>query len=441
MVTTAVTSRATSSLPLTVGKYSLGIGDRFGQQAEAQLRACQLAEQHGVPLTPVWNKSNREHLIIGSQPASVRRAAEAAVAALGWTTPFHVDADHVTRETVDAFLEASDYYTIDVAAAIGKPVSAADATVFLDRHPELLRPIDLPGVGSQLVIAAPAAQAAVAKYRLAVREAGRTYRHIEAAKGKGAFITEVSMDETDTPQTPAELLIILAGLAEEGVPVQTIAPKFTGRFNKGVDYVGDVARFEAEFRAHVAVLALAVQWYRLPASLKLSLHSGSDKFSIYPAIHRALRDFDAGIHVKTAGTTWLEELIGLAEAGGDGLALAQQIYAEAYAHQEELCAPYAAVIDIDAAQLPAPGEVSRWSAAQFAAALCHDPACPQYNPSLRQLLHVGYKIAAHLGDCYLALVRKYRDPIARHVTGNLFERHVQPIFLANAPARGSRAGW
>ena len=102
--------------------------------------------------------------------------------------------------------------------------------------------------------------------------------------------------------------------------MQTIAPKFTGRFNKGVDYVGDLAQFEKEFNDDLAVIAFAVKEFGLPADLKLSVHSGSDKFSIYPAIRRAIRRTGAGLHIKTAGTTWLEELIGLASAGGEGLA-------------------------------------------------------------------------------------------------------------------------
>src|SRR6185437_9725016 len=112
------------------------------------------------------------------------------------------------------------------------------------------------------------------------------------------FITEVSMDETDLPQTPPELLVILAALADEKIPLQTIAPKFTGRFNKGVDYVGDVAGFEREFSQDLAVIAFAIERYGLPASLKLSVHSGSDKFSIYAPIRRALADFGAGLHIK-----------------------------------------------------------------------------------------------------------------------------------------------
>lgn len=169
------------------------------------------------------------------------------------------------------------------------------------------------------------------------------------------------MDETDAPQTPPELLVILALLADDRVPLQTIAPKFTGRFNKGVDYVGDLAQFEREFRDDVAVCSFAARQYGLPATLKLSVHSGSDTFSLYPVIRRTLASTGAGIHLKTAGTTWLEELVGLAEAGGDGLALTKEIYAYALDHVGEFCAPYAAVIDVDRQRLPPAAEVNGWS--------------------------------------------------------------------------------
>src|SRR5258705_12407575 len=155
------------------------------------------------------------------------------------------------------------------------------------------------------------------------------------------------MDETDSPQTPVELLIILAAIADEKIPIQTIAPKFTGRFNKGVDYVGDVAQFTKEFNEDLAAIAFAIETYGLPENLKLSVHSGSDKFSIYNAIHDAMKTFDAGGHMKTAGTTWVEELIGLAEAGGSGLGDAKAVLAEAYGPSEEVCGPYATRTEID----------------------------------------------------------------------------------------------
>jgi len=138
------------------------------------------------------------------------------------------------------------------------------------------------------------------------------------------------------------------------------------------------------------------------------------------------------VHLKTAGTTWLEELIGLAESGGDGLALAKEIYAQAYDHREELCAPYATVIDIDPAKLPLPQEVARWSSVQYTSALRHDPHSPAYNSSLRQLLHVGFKVAAKMGDRYLNLVEANEAIIARNVTDNLYNRHIAPVFLGAA---------
>lgn len=237
------------------------------------------------------------------------------------------------------------------------------------------------------------------------------------------------MDETDSPQTPVELLIILAMIADEQIPIQTIAPKFTGRFNKGVDYVGDAEQFSKEFREDLATIAYAVRTYGLPKSLKLSVHSGSDKFSIYRAIYEAVTSFGAGVHLKTAGTTWLEELIGLAEAGGDGLALAKEIYAEAFAHMDELTMPYATVIDIDHEALPSPGEVAGWTGDQFTGALRHDQANSAYNPSFRQLLHVGFKVAAKMGPRYLEALEANEAIVARNVTINLFERHIRPVFL------------
>src|SRR6187402_3826654 len=103
---------------LTLGKYSVGIGDRFAHQAAAQLRAFAIAAENGAHVIPVWNKSNREHTIIGSDPASTRAAADAAVKALGWPNPYHVDADHIRLETVDRFVAHCDFYTIDVADSI-----------------------------------------------------------------------------------------------------------------------------------------------------------------------------------------------------------------------------------------------------------------------------------------------------------------------------------
>jgi tagaturonate epimerase len=412
-----------------LSRYSLGVGDRFAHQAEAQLQACMLAAKHGVEVIPVWNKSNREHSIIGSEPASARAAADAAVKNLGWTRPYHLDADHINFDTVDRFLEPCDFYTIDVADWIGKPANDADVQAFSDCHTELHSELRIDGIDAAVAVNRGTVARVIGKYLTAVKEAGKIYRKIEAKKGRGKFITEVSMDETDAPQTPVELLIILAAIADEKIPIQTIAPKFTGRFNKGVDYQGDLGQFNKEFSDDVATIAFAVKQYVFPSNLKLSVHSGSDKFSIYKPIRETLTKFNAGVHLKTAGTTWLEELIGLAEGGGTGLQLAKDIYAIAYAKCDELCAPYASVIDIDPDRLPAPEQVNQWPAAKFVTALRHDRNNAAFNSSFRQLLHVGFKVAAKMGSRYLDLLAEFKPSIAKNVTGNLFERHIKPLFI------------
>lgn len=414
---------------MDIEKYSMGIGDRFARQGKAQLRAMMLARQQGAHVVPVWNKSFREHEIIGTKPADVRAEADAATAELSWQGAYHVDADHIGLKNVDLFLEASDFFTLDVADFTGQPADEKAVEEFVAGQSRFVGELQLEGIDEPMIITEDLLRQAARKYLLAVQEAGRIYRHICDAKGEGRFITEVSMDETDAPQTPVEMLLILAAIATEDIPAQTIAPKFTGRFNKGVDYVGDVEQFTREFRQDLAVLRFAVHEFGLPKTLKLSVHSGSDKFSIYGPIHQALRDFDAGLHLKTAGTTWLEELIGLAEAGGDGLAIAKEVYATAYPKFDELCQPYATVIDIDRDKLPTPEDVEGWSGEQYAAALRHEQDCPEFNPHFRQLLHVGYKVAANMGDRYLNALADHEDVVARNVTENLFERHIQPIFL------------
>lgn len=414
---------------LVLEKYSFGVGDRFAHQATAQLLAFQKLADHGVDVAPVWNKSNREHTFVGSEPQSVYDAAATAVQACGWKRPWHIDADHIQLGTVDRFLSCSDFFTIDVADFIGKPSSASDVDAFVQRHPELTSALAIPGIDDPLTISSDFVREVAGKYLVAVQAASQIYRHIASVKGENAFIAEVSMDETDSPQTPPELLVILAALADEKIRLQTIAPKFTGRFNKGVDYVGDLDQFAREFNNDVAVLSFAAKQYGLPKNLKLSVHSGSDKFSLYPIIRETLQRTGAGVHLKTAGTTWLEELIGLAEAGGDGLALTQEIYAYALAHVDELCAPYASVIDIDRSQLPSSDTVNGWSGPDLAAAIRHIPSDPRFNANVRQLLHVSFKVAAKAGSRYTDLLKANTEIVGKQVTENLFDRHMKPLFL------------
>ncbi len=407
----------------------MGIGDRFGREGAAQLGAIIRANEAGLPLAPVWNKSHREHAIVGTTPEGVRSEADDAVRKCGWTGPYFVDADHIGLETVDGFLASSDFFTLDVADYIGAEPAADDLAKFVEKHRTCAGCLQIPGIDGEFVISGETIENAARKFLRAVREAGCTYRRIEQAKGAGNFVTEVSMDETEQPQTPAEMLLILAAVADEGIPAQTIAPRFTGRFNKGVDYVGDAAQFAREFEQDIAVIAYAVEHFTLPENLKLSVHSGSDKFSIYGPMHEAIGKFNAGVHLKTAGTTWLEELIGLASAGDDGLAIAKTIYRNSLDRFGELYGPYASVVDIDPTALPSAETVSAWDGDAFASALRHDPACAAYNPNLRQLLHVAYKVAAEMGNRFLDALEKHAEVIAENVAENIYDRHIRPLFF------------
>lgn len=378
---------------MTISKYSFGIGDRFAHEGVNQLKALIAAEKKfGVHFTPVWNKSNREHTIIGTEPASTRAEADAAVKALDYKDQYFCDADHININNVDKFIDACDFFTLDVADYIGKTGTMEE------------------------------------RYLPAIKKAGELYRHIAAKKGADNFVTEVSMDEVDRAQTPEEIKYILTEIAREQIPVQTFAPKFTGRFNKGVDYVGDLAQFEKEFEEDLKVIQWAVKELGLPANLKLSIHSGSDKFSIYPIMGRLIRKYDMGIHVKTAGTTWLEEIIGLSLADPEALKLAKKIYRIALTRMDELTVPYATVIDVDKSKLPDPDAVDAWDAETFAKTLRHDESEPLYNPSFRQLIHVSFKVAAELKDEYIPALERSEAVIGREIEANIGERHVKLLF-------------
>jgi len=413
---------------MKLGKYSIGLGDRFSYQGVAQLRAVVKANQFGLDISPVWNKSNREHIYVHSHPDDVRKEADAAVAELRFKGKYFVDADHINLSTVAPFVETADFFTLDVASFIGKESSPEDVAAFIASCGKYIGNLVIPGINHSLHVTKESLEIIAGKFLAATQQASEIYKYLIAGKGVGTFITEVSMDEVESPQTPMDLLFILKMLADKGVPAQNIAPKFTGRFNKGVDYKGDIDQFAKEFEEDVLVLDYAIKEFGLPAEIKLSIHSGSDKFTIYPIMAQIIKKYDKGIHVKTAGTTWLEEVIGLAVAGGEGLVLAKQIYANSYNRSEELCAPYADVIDIDAKQLPSVEEVNAWSSEKYANTLRHIPEHPDYNANFRQLIHVAYKVAAEMGTTYTSLLEKYADVIGSCVEENIYDRHLKRLF-------------
>lgn len=414
---------------MKLAKYSFGIGDRFAHQGGAQLAAITKAMEQDVQITPVWNKSHREHKIIRSSPVETREEADRAVREAGWRGKYYVDADHINLTNVDEFLEHSDFFTIDVAGFIGKSAGREAVEAFVEAKSNLIGMLSVPGISEPFEITESMIRQTAATFLKAISEVERVYRHIIAKKNIENIVIEVSMDEVEEPQTPDELLFILKMLADRNIQLQTIALKFSGRFNKGVDYVGDIEQFKREFEQDLLIIDYAVKEFGLPENLKLSIHSGSDKFSLYRPINRMLKRHGKGIHVKTAGTTWLEELIGLALAGGDGLQIAKEIYKQALHQFDELTDPYDTVTDICKSKLPVLDEVYNWSGEKFANTLRHNPNHSDFNSHFRQLLHCAYKIAAEFGEEYTDALKANSEIISANVTENLYSRHIEPLFL------------
>lgn|SRR5699024_930590 len=410
-------------------RFSLGTGDRFGQQGKAQLKAiAKVKEEHDVLITPVWNKSNREHQIIGTEPQDVREEADTATNLLGWDEAYCVDADHITKESVDPFIDCSNFFTIDVAEYIGENSDPADKEAFLRKNADLVGNIKIPDIEEEFQVTESFLDSWADQYLLAIQQAREIFEYIRGEKS-GDAVFEISMDEVETPQRPIELYFILKTAAENGIQINTIAPKFTGDFYKGIDYVGNIEQFATEFEQDILVIAYAVGKFNLSSDLKLSIHSGSDKFSLYPRIHKLLKKHDTGVHLKTSGTTWLEELIGLAEAGNDGLEMVKSMYEEAHGRYDELTGPYKPVININQNALPSPEEFSGWSSKEIVNKLTHNPSHSDFDPQLRQFLHCSYKIAAEQGKTFIDLLHKYEHNIAPKVTNNLYQRHIKPLFM------------
>jgi len=406
----------------------MGTGDRFGQQGPVQLSAITEAARHGIIVTPVWNKSNREHLFTGSRPEDVRAEAEAAVRMSGYAGSYFVDADHINLDTVDRFIECSDFFTIDVASYIGKRAPDDRIAGFVDSCKKYRHGVKVPGIKHGLPSSEKQIAGIAEKYLQAARKAGEIYRRISENKNDGSFVVEVSIDEVMQAQSPVEIFFILKMLKDESIPLQTIAPKFTGRFNKGIDYSGDILEFSREFEDDVLVVSHASEEFGFPDTLKISVHSGSDKFSIYPVIKGILQKHNKGIHLKTSGTTWLEEAGGLARAGGEGLEFMRNLYALSVENLNDLRAPYSDVISVRHEYLPAADEVMQWNGSRFANSIRNDMGNKDYNPDMRQLMHIAYKLVTHDLAQYLDLVRTHRDIISQGVFENLYNRHITRVF-------------
>ncbi len=305
--------------PQPLGLFkSAGCGDRIGLATPGHIRAIRGA---GGIAPILAQQSMRENARTGRTPQQVLDDAMWGVFQEGWREPWGADADHLmTTEDIDLCVAAGySFYTVDPGDYVDNEAHTAPKHVLdvkvqslpwtvLDDSPEGLRARYL---GNQLEVENlvlefnPVTLArAAAKYGGAIAHTAKMYRHLAASMGSRSFELEVSVDETETPTSPLEHLFVASELRRLGVQWVSLAPRYVGRFEKGVDYIGDLAEFDVELAKHAAIA-------RALGPYKLSIHSGSDKFSVYPIFARHAGDL---IHLKTAGTSYLEALRAIATA-------------------------------------------------------------------------------------------------------------------------------
>jgi hypothetical protein len=297
-------------------RTSAGFGDRLGLATPGHVRALRAA---GGGLAPIFaQQSIREMERTGRCPQEVLDDATWGVFAEGWQDGFGADADHLkTAEDIDACVAAGySFFTFDPGEYVDDGAEASGASVLRAALEDLPwrdledLPTDLKrryldrafeADGYEIRFDDLSLARAAVKYGAAVAHVARLYRHLKAAMGERDFEVEVSVDETESPTTHAQHIYIATELRRLGVRWVSLAPRYVGRFEKGVDYMGDVAGFEEDIEIHAAIARTLTP----DGPYKLSLHSGSDKFSIYPAFVRQTRGL---AHLKTAGTSYLEAL-------------------------------------------------------------------------------------------------------------------------------------
>jgi tagaturonate epimerase len=287
---------------------SFGFSDRLGLATPGHIAAVR-----GTKFAPIFaQQSVRENARTGRTPQQVMDDAKRAVEAAKWDSPWGADADHLkTVDDIPAFVEAGyTFFTVDPGEHVDNAADTDSLAILKQKvtasNWEELSALYLNGDAAAWgQYEAESLMRAMVKYSKAIQHAVTMYRRLAGLKD--SFDFEVSVDETDSPTSPLEHFFIASELMRQGVKFTSLAPRFIGRFEKGVDYLGDLAALDAELAKHAAVTAHF--W-----TYKLSLHSGSDKFSVYPLIakHWAER-----LHVKTAGTSYLEALRVLAKFESD----------------------------------------------------------------------------------------------------------------------------
>lgn len=417
--------------PALIGlRTSAGFGDRLGRATPGHIRAIRAT---GGAVAPVFaQQSMREMGRTGRTPADVVDDAMWGVFGEGWRDGFGTDADHLkTTDDVDRCVAGGFIgFTVDPGehvwsgadGALPADVQAAVAQLpwdlLEDREPALKvrflgRGFD---VGSQAIRFDEAQLArAAAKYGRAVAHVVRMYRHLVGTVGAGTFELEVSVDETDSPTSHAEHFYVASELKRLGVSWVGLAPRYVGRFEKGVDYIGDLKAFEQDIAVH-AEIARALGPY------KLSLHSGSDKFAIYPIVATHCRGL---AHLKTAGTSYLEALRTVAAVAPG---LFREIYDLCRGRYETDRASY--LVSATVARAPRPDEIPDDKAVSV---------LDQFDA--RQILHVtfGSVLTEHSADGsrkfydrFMAVLDAHPDVYAGYLESH-FGRHLAPFVSALEP--------
>ena len=406
---------------------SAGFGDRLGLATPGHVRALRAA---GGELAPIFaQQSIREMKRTGRSPQEVLDDATWGVFAEGWKEGFGADADHLkTTEDVDACVAAGySFFTFDPGEYVDDGAEAAGASALRTALEELpWRDLeDLPADlkrryldrafvadGHEIRFDDLSLARAAVKYGAAVAHVARLYRHLQAEMGEEDFEVEVSVDETESPTTHAQHFYIATELSRLGVRWVSLAPRFVGRFEKGVDYLGDLAGFQEDIEVHAAIARAVTP----DVPYKLSLHSGSDKFSIYPAFVHLTRGF---AHLKTAGTSYLEALRTVAALDPG---LFREIYAFARRCYEEDRASYHVSAEIE--RSPLPGDLGE---ADLPALL------EQFDA--REILHVTFGSVlkeARFRDRLFGLLQDHPEDYAADLERH-FLRHLKPF--ANGGSR------
>lgn len=396
---------------------SAGMGDRIGLATPGHVRATRAAQGQIAPIFA--QQSIREMTRTGRTPQQVMDDATWGIFQEGWKDGVGADADHLkTTEDIDACLAAGfTFFTIDPGAYVDNRAESAGLSELRELVEQL--PADVQPAHSGLLnktfqieqrslrLEEATLLKAAVKYAGAVAHVAMMHQHLEKAAGTRAFELEVSVDETDQPTSHAEHIYIASELRRLGVKWVSLAPRYVGRFEKGVDYIGDLQDFERDIAGHAAIA-------RELGPYKLSLHSGSDKFSIYPIAAQQTRGL---VHLKTAGTSYLEALRTIAALDVDFF---REIYSFARDHYEADRASYH--VSAELGRAPLPGEVADWPALldQFDA---------------REILHVTFgsvltdKTAdgnVLFYDRFIDILKANPDAYAATLEKH-FARHLQPF--------------